>query len=102
MAKKYGFISQPMNGLTVEEIERDREEAIEVLEGLGCDVLETYFGDEFEKSKIKNKSLLYLAKSLAYLAKAEVAYFCKGWEYSRGCKIEHQSAVEYGIEIVYA
>lgn len=100
--KKYGFISQPMNGLTQEEIEANREEAIEFLEGLGCNVLETYFGDEFEKSKIKNKSLLYLAKSLAYLAKADVAYFCKGWEYSRGCKIEHQAAVEYGIEIVYA
>lgn len=29
------------------------------------------------------------------------AYFCKGWEKARGCKIEHDAAVAYGLEIIY-
>ena len=28
---------------------------------------------------------------------ADVAYFAKGWNEARGCKIEHTCAVEYGI-----
>ena len=42
----------------------------------------------------------YLAKSLELLADADVAYFARGWEQARGCRIENQCAIEYGIEIV--
>lgn len=26
---------------------------------------------------------------------------CKGWKNARGCKIEHDAAVAYGLEIIY-
>lgn len=29
------------------------------------------------------------------------AYFCKGWENTRGCRIEHEAAKAYGLEIIY-
>ena len=31
------------------------------------------------------------------------AYFCKGWDadHVRGCKIEHDAAKAYGLEIIY-
>ena len=29
------------------------------------------------------------------------AYFCKGWENARGCRIEHAAAVAYGLEVLY-
>ncbi len=29
------------------------------------------------------------------------AYFCKGWEDARGCRIEHDAAVAYGLEVLY-
>ena len=29
------------------------------------------------------------------------AYFCKGWENARGCRIEHDAAVAYGLDIIY-
>lgn len=29
------------------------------------------------------------------------AYFCKGWENARGCRIEHDAAVAYGLEVLY-
>lgn len=91
------FISQPMNGKTDEEILRERNEAINIVKdivGEEVEVLETFF-DDFGPDK---KPLHYLAKSLECLAEADIAYFVPGWENARGCKIEHQCAVEYGIE----
>ena len=42
----------------------------------------------------------YLAKSLELLADADVAYFARGWESARGCLIENQCAIEYGIDTI--
>ena len=42
----------------------------------------------------------YLAKSLELLADADVAYFDRGWESARGCRIENQCAIEYGIDTI--
>lgn len=93
------FISQPMAGKTDEEILREREEAILIAQdivGEEVQVLETFF-DDFGPDK---KPLHYLAKSLEYLAEADIAYFVPGWENARGCKIEHEVAVQYGIDII--
>ena len=93
------FISQPMNGKTDEEILRERQEAISVAQdiiGEEVQALETFF-DDFGPDK---KPLHYLAKSLECLAEADIAYFAPGWENARGCKIEHQCAVEYNIDII--
>lgn len=45
--------------------------------------------------------LCFLAKSLENMSLCHAAYFCKGWENARGCKIEHDAAVAYGLEIIY-
>ena len=42
-----------------------------------------------------------LGKSIELLAQADVVYFCDGWEYARGCKIEHDAAVAYGLDVIY-
>ena len=34
------------------------------------------------------------------LLECDYVYFCKGWETSRGCRIEHLVAVEHNIEII--
>ena len=94
------FISQPMRGKSDEEIIKERELAIaRVKETIGEDVevLETFF-DDF---KADAKPLEYLAKSIEFLAQADIAYFAKGWDKARGCKIEHECAVEYGICCIY-
>ena len=31
-----------------------------------------------------------------------VVYFCDGWEDAMGCRIEHDAAEEYGLDIIYA
>lgn len=93
------FISQPMKGKTDEEILKTREKAIKSAEeklGESVEVIDSFF----QGAPADAKPLWFLAKSLELLATADVAYFAKGWEDARGCKIEHTCAVEYGIDLV--
>lgn len=93
------FISQPMRGKTDEEILKERERAIVKAKNVlreDIEVLETFF-DDFSKDA---NPLEYLARSIQFLAKADIVYFADGWENARGCKIEHECAVEYGIDII--
>lgn len=106
--KKKAMISQPMNGLTDEEIEKTRNKAIRHLERLGYKVVNTLFTDEwYSESAMKDRGvvnipLCYLAKSLENMSLCSVAYFCDGWEDYRGCRIEHEVAEAYGLDIIYA
>lgn len=45
--------------------------------------------------------LCFLAKSLESMSLCHAVYFCDGWEAARGCRIEHEAAVEYGLETIY-
>lgn len=46
-------------------------------------------------------ALFYLAKSLEVLSQADIAFFAERWENYKGCKIEHQCCLDYGIKRVY-
>ena len=83
------MISQPMNGLTDEEIKAVREEVIKVINP-EWKVLNTLFDVEFDNP------IYYLAKSIEKLAEADVVIFVPGWDYARGCKIEYEIAKAYG------
>lgn len=92
------FISQPMKDKTNEEIKEERAKIInEVQEKFGdVEVIDSFF----ENAPHDAKPLWFLGKSLELLSTADVAYFANGWENYRGCKIEHECAVQYGITIV--
>lgn len=101
------MLSQPMAGKTEKEIVETRERAIKALEEKGYEVVNTLFTDEwYSKKKMEERGvvqipLCFLAKSLENMSLCHAAYFCKGWEYTRGCKIEHEAAVAYGLKIIY-
>ena len=95
------FISQPMRGKTQEEILSVRERAIESAKrnlGEDVEVIDSYFEDYNPENGCV--PLKYLSKSLELLADADIAYFAKGWEEARGCRIENQCAIEYGIDVI--
>lgn len=104
---KKAMLSQPMAGKTDEEIVATREKAIKVLEEKGYEVVNTLFTDEwYSDDAMKERGvvqipLCFLAKSLENMSLCHAAYFCKGWENARGCKIEHEAAVAYGLDIIY-
>ena len=92
------FISQPMRDKTDEEIKTERENIIKnVTNVLGeVEVIDSFF----ESAPHDAKPLWFLGKSLELLSNADCAYFAEGWKDYRGCKIEHECAVQYGIDIV--
>ena len=92
------FISQPMGGRSDDEINAERRRVIEIArQQFGeVDALETFFSDFGPAAK----PLDYLARSIEFLAKADVAIFARGWQDARGCRIEHQCALEYGILVM--
>lgn len=104
---KKAMLSQPMAGLTDEQIVETRNRAIGVLQEKGFEIVNTFFTDEwYNKESLEQRGvvqipLCFLAKSIDNMSKCHAVYFCKGWENARGCKIEHEIAVSYGLEIIY-
>ncbi len=103
---KKAMISQPMNGLTEEQITADRERAIEALKGMGYEVINTRFTDEwYSKESMEERGVVqipicFLAKSIENMSLCHIVFFVKGWESARGCKIEHEIAEKYGMTII--
>lgn len=86
------------SGKTDEEILKERKvliadvymkthEEIEVIESF------------FESAPANATPLWYLGESLKLLGTADFAVFAPGWQDYRGCRIEHDAAVAYGIPI---
>lgn len=104
---KKAMLSQPMAGKTQDEIVATRERAIAALKERGYEIVNTLFTDDwYSKEKMEERGvvqipLCFLAKSLENMSLCHAAYFCKGWEQARGCKIEHDAAVAYGLDIIY-
>ena len=98
------FISQPMRGKTDQEIIGEREHAKDFLTGLLKEPIE--FIDSIIDEKpddsidIYRIPVWYLSKSIELLAKADIAFFCRGWREARGCVIEHEVAERYVITII--
>ena len=106
MSKK-AMISQPMAGKTDEEIAEARDRARAKLREMGYEFVNTLFTDEwYNEAAMKERGvvqvpLCYLAKSLENMSLCHAAYFAKGWEQARGCRIEHDAATAYGLDIIY-
>lgn len=93
------FISQPMNGKSDVEIRHEREKAAEnTKELLRCEV--EVIDSFFENAPAEAKPMWYLGESIKLLSTADVAYFVKGWEAARGCRIENTCALEYGLDVI--
>lgn len=101
------MLSQPMAGKSDEEIINTRNRAIAALTERGYEIVNTLFTDEWYSQKsmkergVENIPLCFLAKSLENMSLCHAAYFCKGWEETRGCRIEHEAAKAYGMTIIY-
>lgn len=92
------MISQPMNGRSEEEIQRERNEIIEKFNKMHIEVIDTYFKKEAPENC--NKAVYYLAKSIDAMKDIDALFMCKNWPLARGCRIENQVAREYGIKIL--
>ena len=90
------FISQPMGGKTDEQIKLERDKVVQKLQDKYGDIeiLDTIFDLGEGVSP-----LVYLAKSIEVLAQADLAYFMPHWDEYRGCVVEYECAIRYGIKV---
>ena len=107
------FISQPMTGKSEEEILATRQKAIDRIHRLASkddeqvNIIDSYIDDatrnEFQgrMGDAINWDIYWLSQSLQKLALADTIWLCKGWEYSKGCNVELECAISYGLDIVY-
>lgn len=95
------FISQPMDGLTDDEISATRERLHKQAEEFLREkvILIDSFIEETPPTGC-NIPVWYLAKSIELLSTADVIYMGKGWKDARGCKIEYQVANAYGMAVI--
>ena len=96
------FISQPMRGLTDEEILKTREEIrirAEKKIGEPVELIDSFIKD-YPGEINKSIPVWYLGKSIQFLSQADIAYFGGDWKNARGCKIENIIAKEYGVEVI--
>lgn len=92
------MISQPMRGKANEQIREERAELVSRLQEEGNEVIDTVF----ENAPVDEDIAIYmLSQSIRYIGKVDGIVFMKGWEKARGCKIEHEVAVEYGKQVFY-
>ena len=93
------FISQPMNGKDEQTILEERAEMVSHIKEQypDAEILESYFEDY--RPSTGNVALKYLSKSLELLADADEAWFAPGWQNARGCRIENDCAIAYGITV---
>ena len=91
------FISQPMRDKTDEQIKSERESVKKLLSMQygEVEIIDSFF----ESAPHDAKPLWFLGKSLELLSSADIAYFCADWENYRGCKMEHDACIEYGIPV---
>ena len=96
------FISQPMRGLTDEEILKAREEIrVRAEKAIGEQVeLIDSFIDDYPGEINKSVPVWCLGKSIQFLSQADIAYFGGDWRNARGCKIEYEIACAYGIKVI--
>ena len=101
------MISQPMANKTEIEILSKWMKAALYLDAKGYEVVNTLFPEkyynteEMKEQGVKNIPLCFLAKSFEAMSICDTVYFCKGWKQARGCKIEHEAAKAYELEIEY-
>ena len=107
------FISQPMTGKSEEEILATRQKEIDKIhqlfdaDGVEINIITSYIDDATRKHFQKyvsddiNWDIFWLSQSLERLAMADMIWLREGWEYSKGCNVELECAMQYGISIVY-
>jgi Asp-tRNA(Asn)/Glu-tRNA(Gln) amidotransferase A subunit family amidase len=94
------MISQPMNGLTREQIERARAETVRKLEAEGHEIVDSFV--EVPGDAGINAGLYCLGKSFQIMAGCDAVYFMPGWDKARGCSMEFHAAMKYGVKTLFA
>jgi len=91
------FISQPMRGLTIEEIKKERNDAIEFIKTHITDDFEVI--DNIQEDAHYTHPLEYLGEDFKMLPKADIVLMWGDYLTHSGCRLEKEAAENYGIRV---
>lgn len=94
------FISQATRGRTDEDLNEERYRIIRVMRkklGMDFDVVNDLFPEPPMQNVSINCPLACLSKSIADLAKANIAVFVPNWMTDCKSNVEHICAVDFGL-----
>lgn len=100
------FLSLPMSGRSYEEINQDYFKMVDEINKSGLYGNEDLIFDwNFDYNPeitpdIKRSPLLYLGHAIQKMAKADAIYMGDGWLDARGCQIEREVALKYGLGVI--
>ena len=100
MEKIKVFISQPMSGLTNEQIIEDRNKATELLKEFYKGKYEVEIIDNFQMD-VEKKQLEYLGYDIKCMADADQVFFIGDYINHRGCLVEEFVAKKYNYSCLY-
>jgi hypothetical protein len=96
------FVSQPVAGRPDEDVFGERAEARDRVQAAYPDRHVALIGSFLsETPEGAHPPLWYLGASLQLMSGADLAYFCRGWEDARGCKVEFECAEAYEIPMTF-
>lgn len=97
------FISIPMKGIPIDNIDWRIEQTMlhEIPAILGPSKKPILVRSQLYKDGYEHTSAEMLADSIRIMSGCDGVFFADGWKYARGCKIEHEIAVEYGLNIIH-
>ena len=104
------FISQPMSGLTENQIRRNRALAVNRLyhhirqmpdnwpkEWRNSNDWEMIDNFQFDEEPHR---LYHMSNDIMAMGEADMVFFINTWQFSRGCRVEHYIANAYGFYIL--
>lgn len=99
-------ISQPMRGMSPEQVKAVREEAEKDVTSMGFEPYENVYDASFNNQTVpegcKHPEVLAMAGALERLSQADALYLAPGWSSARGCRIEYEVALAFGMAIIQA
>lgn len=100
MRKKI-MISMPMNGKDFGSLCMEYHNYRGKLIDEGYCVINSLFKAHSTNFEYVNNPILCLSRAVKAMSKCDAVFFAKGWQNARDCKIEHEIAVAYGLEVIY-
>lgn len=102
------FISQPMRGLSDDEIKATQDELFATIQSADPDatLINPYAPEVYKQMHMgemfKKPEVFALGSAITQMAFADVVVFARGWENFPGCRIEQKVATYYDMELRYA
>lgn len=93
------YISIPISG---HDLKAQREKANEIadkLRKLGHEPVSPFDTPKPEKACSEREEYAhYIGEDIKKLLTCDAVFFCYGWHHSKGCRLEGQAALVYGLE----